>query len=111
MQINTCMSDKFTHTKHDGEGTIHGSGILACDIHMVHIPSACCGLVSIGELHSTLPTLPLLVYLPSLYSALLAQTTLSTCCKIGSIGNVSVEMCAVILTRYRVVHIVQSTCN
>ena len=100
-----------THTKHDGVRTKQGSGILACDIHMVHNPNACCGLVSIGELHSTLSTLSLPVYLPFLCSALSAQTTLSTCCKIGSIGNVSVEMCAVILTHCSVVHIVHSTHN
>ena len=96
------MCDKFTshapcpHTKHDGEGTKQGSGISACDIHMVHNSSACCGLVSIGALHPKLLTLPLPVYLPLLYSAL---STLSTCKM-----DLSVEMCAVILTHCSVVH-------
>ena len=99
-----------THTKHDGVRTKQGSGILACAIHMVHNPSASCGLVNIGQLHPTLSTLSLPMYLPFLYSALSAQTTLSTSCKIGSIGNVSVEMCAVILTCSDV-HIVHSTHN
>ena len=97
-----------THTKHDGVRTKQGSGIRACAIHVMDNPSALCGLVNIGQLHPTLPTLPLPVYLPLLCSALSAQTTLSTCCKIGSIGNVSVEMCAVILTHCSVVHIVHS---
>ena len=88
-----------------------GSGIPVCAIHMAHNPSASCGLVNIGELHPTLPTLVLPVYMPLMYSALSAQTTLSTCCKIGSIGNVSMEMCAVILTSCSVVHIVHSTHN
>ena len=88
-----------------------GSGILACATHMLHNSSASCGLVIIGELHPTLPTLVLPVYMPLMYSALSAQTTLSTCCKIGSIGNVSMEMCAVILTHCSVVHIVHSTHN
>ena len=99
------------HTKHEGVRTKQGSGILACATHMVHNPSASCGLVNIGELHSTLSTLSLPVNLLFLYSALSAQTTLSTCCKIGSIGNVSVELCAVILTSCSVVHIVHSTHN
>ena len=98
-----------THTKHDGVRTKQGSGILACAIPMVHNPSACCGLVNIGERHPTLSTLSLPVHLPFLYCGLSAQTTLSTYCKVGSIGNVSVEMCAVILTLCSVVHIVHST--
>ena len=69
-----------SHTTHDGVRTKQGSGILACATHMVHNPSACCGLVNIGELYSTLSTLSLPVYLLFLYSALSAQTTLSTCC-------------------------------
>ena len=88
-----------------------GSGIPVCAIHMAHNQNASHGLVSIGELHPTIPTLVLPVYLPLMYSALSAQTTLSTCCKIGSIRNVSVEMCAVILTSCSVVHIVRSTHN
>ena len=99
------------HTKHDGVRTKQGSGIRACAIHMVHNPSACCGLVSIEQLHPTLPTLSLPVYLPLLCCAMSEQTTLSTCCKIGCRGNVSVEMCAVILTACSVVHIVHSTHN
>ena len=99
------------HTKHDGVRTKQGSGIRACAIHMLHNPSASCGLVNIGELHSTLSTLSLPVYLLFLYCGLSAQTTLSTCYKVGSIGNVLVEMCAVILTSCSVVHIVHSTCN
>ena len=87
------------------------SGIWTCDIHMVHNPNACCGLVIIGELHPTLPTLPLLVYLPLMYSALKAQTTLSTSSMFECIRNVSVEMCAVILTSCSVVRIVHSTHN
>ena len=59
-----------THTKHDGVRTKQGSGIRACAIHMVDNPSACYALVSIGERHPTLSTLPLPVYLPLLYSAL-----------------------------------------
>ena len=99
------------HTKHDGVRTKQGSGILACAIPMVHNPSACRGLIKIGELHSTLSTLSLPVYLQFLCCALSARTTLSTCCKIGCIGNVSVEMCAVILTLCSVVHIVHSIHN
>ena len=71
-----CMQDKITQThehtpKHDGEGTKQRSGIWTCDIHMVHISSACCGLVSIGELHHPYPPhLSFPTYLPLLYSAL-----------------------------------------
>ena len=100
------------HTKHDGVRTKQGSGIPACATHMVHNPSACRGLVNIGELHSTLSTLSLPVYLQFLCCALSARTTLRTtrCCEIGHIGNVSVEMFAVILT-CSVVNIVHSTHN
>ena len=94
------------HTKHDSVGL---NRVLAFEHVLQHNPSACCGLVNIGDLHSTLSTLSLPVYLLFLYSALSAQTTLSTCCKIGSIGNVSVEMCALILTSCSIVHIVHST--
>ena len=31
------------HTKHDGVRTKQGSGIRACDIHMVHKPSGAVG--------------------------------------------------------------------
>ena len=91
------------HTKNDGVKT----KVLAFE-HELYNPSGCCGLDSI-----TPPSLPSQspVYLPFLWCGLSAQTTLSTCCKIASIGNVSVEMCAVILTACSVVHIVHSTHN
>ena len=108
---NTHAHVYKTSCPHDGVRTKQGSGILACAIHMVHNPSACRGLVNIGELHTTLSTLSLPVYLQLLCCALSAQTTLSTCCKIGCRVNVSVEMCAVILTHCSVVHIVDSTHN
>ena len=74
------------------------------------IPVLAVGWIALGASpHPPYLTIP--VYLPFLWCGLSAQTTLSTCCKIASIGNVSVEMCAVILTACSVVHIVHSTHN
>ena len=100
------------HTKHDGVRTKQGSGIRACATHMVHNPSTCCGLVNIGELHPTLPyPLTPCVFAVSVQCIVSTNNSKCTCCMIGSIGNVSVEICAVILTSCGVVHIVHSTHN
>ena len=93
------------HTKNDGVKT----RVLAFE-HELYNPSGCCGLDSIGSFTHP-PTLTIPMYLPFLWCGLSAQTTLSTCCKIASIGNVSLEMCAVILTACSVVHLVHSTHN